>query len=156
MVLYLVIAAIVIVIDQVVKYFTVEFIPLGTIVDLHNPILSLTYIKNTGAAWGILAGKLWLFTIITIIVVCGIVYVLYKNKSASKWFTIGLTLILGGALGNFIDRIGQGFVVDMFMFEFIDFPIFNVADISLVVGVGCVIVWLILDELKERQKKKGS
>lgn len=154
MILYLVIAAVIIVLDQIVKYMTVEYIPLGNIVNLHNPILSLTYIKNTGAAWGILAGKMWLFTLITVVVVAGIIYVLYKNRNASKWFSIGLSLILGGAIGNFIDRIGQGFVVDMFMFKFIDFPIFNVADISLVMGVGCIIVWLIMDELNERKKKK--
>lgn len=93
------------------------------------------------------------FYIMTVVVVAVLLYMLVKNIKNSKWLTIGLSLILAGALGNFIDRLRLGYVVDMFKTEFIDFPIFNVADMALVIGVACVFIYLILDERKEKKAK---
>ena len=77
-----------------------------------------------------------------------------KNIHNRKLLTIGISLFLAGAVGNFIDRMYQGFVVDMFRFDFIDFAIFNVADVSLVAGVICLFIYMILDERKSGKKKK--
>lgn len=145
MLVYLIVAAAVIIVDQIVKYAVMNSIEIGETV-FHNPILSLTHLHNEGAAWSMLEGKMWFFYIITAVTCAVVVYILAKNLKSSKWLTIGLSLILGGAIGNFIDRIRLNYVVDMFQVEFFNFPIFNVADMALTVGVGCVFIYILLDE----------
>ena len=145
MMMYFIIALVVIGVDQLVKWWTVTNIELGeTIFD--NPILSLTHVRNEGAAWNILEGKMWFFYIITTIICVALVIALFKYKTESKWLTIGLSLILGGAVGNFIDRLRLNYVIDTFQIEFFNFPIFNVADVALTIGVVCVFIYIILDE----------
>ncbi|MBL1224399.1 signal peptidase II [Enterococcus sp. BWR-S5] len=151
--IYLVISALIVGLDQWTKYLTVENIQLGETKEFISGFLSFTYIRNTGGAWSILEGKMMFFYIMTVAVVAVLLYLLVKNIKSSKWFTIGLSLILAGALGNFIDRLRLGYVVDMLKTEFIDFPIFNIADMALVIGVACVFIHLILEE---RAEKKGK
>ncbi|MTD38990.1 signal peptidase II [Erwinia sp. CPCC 100877] len=153
---YLVVSALLIGLDQWVKYLTVTNIQLGETKEFIPGFLSFTNIRNTGAAWSLLEGKMWFFYIITVIVVVVVVYILVKNLHASKWFTVGLTLVLAGAVGNFIDRIRLGYVVDMFQTEFIRFPIFNVADMTLVIGVACIFIYLILDEKAAKDGKNDA
>lgn len=148
MTLYAVIVVLSVILDQVVKWWTVEHIALYETV-FSNPILSLTYIQNNGAAWSILEGKMWFFFIITMIALVVLPYLLYKYRFESKWMTIGLSLIIGGTLGNFIDRMRLGYVVDMFQVEFFNFPIFNIADVSLVIGVICVLIYILFFEEKQ-------
>lgn len=150
---YLIISAVIVGLDQWTKYLTVENIQLGETKEFISGFLSFTYIRNTGGAWSILEGKMMFFYVMTVVVVAVLLYMLVKNIKNSKWFTIGLSLILAGALGNFIDRLRLGYVVDMFKTEFINFPIFNVADMALVIGVACVFIYLILDERKEKKAK---
>ncbi len=151
--IYLVISALIVGLDQWTKYLTVENIQLGETKEFISGFLSFTYIRNTGGAWSILEGKMMFFYIMTVAVVAVLLYLLVKNIKSSKWFTIGLSLILAGALGNFIDRLRLGYVVDMLKTEFIDFPIFNIADMALVIGVACVFIHLIMEE---RAEKKGK
>ncbi|MHC5227605.1 signal peptidase II [Enterococcus sp. LJL99] len=153
---YLIISALIVGIDQWVKYLTVSNISLGETKDFIPGFLSFTYIRNTGAAWSLLEGKMWFFYIITVIVVAVVVYILAKHVHGSKWFTIGLTLVLAGAIGNFVDRLRLGYVVDMFQTDFINFPIFNVADMSLVIGVACIFIYLILEEKAVKDGKDGK
>ncbi|QIL46494.1 signal peptidase II [Vagococcus coleopterorum] len=148
MIPYLLIALTVIIVDQLVKIWTVNQIVIGETV-LHNPVLSLTHLHNEGAAWSMLEGKMWFFYIVTVVCCLVIGYLLVHNIKESKWLTVGLALILGGAIGNFIDRIRLGYVVDMFQVEFFNFPIFNVADTALSIGVACVLIYILLDEKKE-------
>lgn len=148
---YLLLSAVIVGIDQWVKLWTVSTFELGESQSVISNIFSLTYIRNTGAAWSLLEGKMWFFTIVTVIAVIAVLYFLIKNLHGSKWFTVGLSLVLAGALGNFIDRVRLGYVVDMFQTDFINFPIFNVADMSLVIGVICIFIYIILDE-----KEKGK
>lgn len=151
---YLAIIFISVGLDQLVKWWTVENIPFGETV-MENPVLSLTHIRNTGAAWSMFEGKMWFFYIMTVAALVVLVYMLYKNRSSSRWMTVGLALIIAGALGNFIDRVRMQYVVDMFQFEFINFPIFNVADISIVIGVICVFIYIFFfAEEKEKVTKK--
>ncbi|OJF94051.1 signal peptidase II [Alkalibacterium sp. 20] len=157
MLLYYIIALIIIGIDQLTKYLTVANIPLYETLEVIPSILSFTYHQNTGAAWSILEGQMIFFYIVTLIVVGVIIYYLHSYGKNDKLFAFSLSLILGGAIGNFIDRLIHQFVVDMVRLEFIDFPIFNVADMALTVGVGLMIFYLILDEWKEyKQKKVGT
>lgn len=156
LIVYLIISALVIGLDQWVKYLTVSNIQLGETKSFIPGFLSFTNIRNTGAAWSLLEGKMWFFYIITVIVVVVILYMLVKNSHGNKWFTIGLSLVLAGALGNFIDRLRLGYVVDMFQTDFMNFPIFNVADTALVIGVACIFIYLILDEKAAKDGKNEA
>ena len=102
-----------IVLDQLVKWTIVSNIKLGEVKGFIPSIMSLTYLQNTGAAFSILENQQWLFTIITLLVIGGAIWYLIKNIKGSFWLISGLTLIIAGGLGNFIDRLRQGFVVDM-------------------------------------------
>ncbi|PQF22571.1 signal peptidase II [Enterococcus mundtii] len=151
--IYWIISALIIGIDQWVKWLIVDNFALGETKSVIPGILSLNHIRNFGAAWSLLEGKMWFFTVVTIIAVVVILTLMIKNRTnGSRWFMIGLTLILAGAIGNFIDRVRLGYVVDMFQTDFMNFPIFNVADISLVIGVICVLIYIILDEKEQRKK----
>lgn len=124
----------------------------------------ITSHRNRGAAFGILEGQQWFFIVITVIVVCGIVWYLNKARKTRKLLPTALALVLGGAVGNFLDRILNGEVVDFLMFNFgsYTFPIFNVADSCIVVGVGLIILDTLLEvkgeqevtEVKESQEVK--
>ncbi len=151
--IYFIISGLLIGLDQWVKWWIVNDLSLRETKNLIPDVLSLNHIRNTGAAWSMLEGKMWLFAIITIIAVIVVVTLMIKNqRKGSRWLMIGLSLILAGAIGNFIDRVRLGYVVDMFQTDFMNFPIFNVADITLVCGVVCILIYIILDE-KEQGKK---
>ena len=143
--LSLVIIVVGIVADQIFKNWIVANIQLGDTEKIWPNVLSLTYIKNDGAAWSSFSGKQWFFLILTPIVLVVALWFLWK-KMAQNWYFIGLTLIIAGALGNFIDRIRQGFVVDMLQTEFINFPIFNIADILLSVGFVLLFIAILTDK----------
>lgn len=143
--LSLVIIVVGIVADQNFKNWIVANIQLGDTEKIWPNVLSLTYIKNDGAAWSSFSGEQWFFLVLTPIVLVVALWFLWK-KMAQNWYFIGLTLIIAGALGNFIDRIRQGFVVDMFQTEFINFPIFNIADILLSVGFVLLFIAILTDK----------
>lgn len=143
--LSLVIIVVGIVADQNFKNWIVANIQLGDTEKIWPNVLSLTYIKNDGAAWSSFSGQQWFFLILTPIVLVVALWFLWK-KMSQNWYFIGLTLIIAGALGNFIDRIRQGFVVDMFQTEFINFPIFNIADILLSVGFVLLFIAILTDK----------
>ena len=108
-------------------------------------IIELTNLRNSGAAWSIFEGQQTFFTIITIIAIIVIGYFIWQYRKNIPML-IGLSLIMAGTIGNFIDRLRQGYVVDMFETTFINFPIFNLADMCLTLGV----IWLIICILKEK------
>ncbi|TFI60771.1 signal peptidase II [Carnobacterium divergens] len=150
MIYYYLLALVVLIVDQVTKYLVVQNIELYQVKAFLPGVLSWMYIQNTGAAWSILEGQMWFFYVITTVVIIGILYIMQKYAKESRLFSMGLALILAGALGNFIDRIRLGYVVDMVRIELIDFPIFNVADMSLSIGVALIIVYVLLDEKNKK------
>ena len=112
---------------------------------------SLTYLQNRGAAFSILQNQKYFFVILTVLVIGAALFYLVKNYQKSLWLVLSLILIISGGIGNFIDRVHLGYVVDMVQLDFIDFAIFNVADSYLTVGV------LLFDfNLMERGKWKSS
>ena len=139
--------AILIVLDQLVKSYVVQNIALGEIKSWIPNLVSLTYLQNRGAAFSILQDQQLLFAVITLVVVVGAIWYLHKHMEDSFWMVLGLTLIIAGGLGNFIDRISQGFVVDMFHLDFINFAIFNVADSYLTVGVIVLLLAMLKEEM---------
>ena len=136
-----------IVLDQLVKSYVVQNIALGEIKSWIPNLVSLTYLQNRGAAFSILQDQQLLFAVITLVVVVGAIWYLHKHMEDSLWMVLGLTLIIAGGLGNFIDRISQGFVVDMFHLDFINFAIFNVADSYLTVGVIILLIAMLKEEI---------
>ena len=135
-----------IVLDQAVKWYVVKAIPLGGMRTFIPKVVSLTYLKNSGAAFSMLENQQWFFAIITLIAMGAAFVYLYRHIKGSIWLLLGLTLIISGGIGNFIDRVRQGFVVDMFHLDFMNFAIFNVADIYLTVGVGLLLIYLLREE----------
>ena len=133
--------------DQLVKSYIVQQIPLGEVRTWIPKLVSLTYLQNRGAAFSMLQDQQWFFAIITLVVMVGAIWYLHKHMEDSIWMVIGLTLIIAGGLGNFIDRLSQGFVVDMFHLDFINFAIFNVADSYLTVGVIILLIALLKEEI---------
>lgn len=151
--IYFMISGLLVALDQWVKWWIVNDLSLGETKTLIPGVLSLNYIRNTGAAWSMLEGKMWFFVIITVVAVIVVVTLMVKNrKQGNRWLLTGLSFILAGAIGNFIDRVRLGYVVDMFQTDFMNFPIFNVADMTLVCGVIFILIYIILDE-KEQGKK---
>ena len=132
--------------DQAVKGYVVKEIPLGGMRRFIPKVVSLTYLKNSGAAFSMLENQQWFFTIITLIAMGAAFVYLYRHIKGSLWLLLGLTLIISGGIGNFIDRLRQGFVVDMFHLDFMNFAIFNVADIYLTVGVGLLLIHILREE----------
>ncbi|MET1238790.1 signal peptidase II [Enterococcus faecalis] len=153
LVAYFLISALLVGLDQWSKYLTVQNISLGETKEFIPGFLSLTHLRNTGAAWSLLEGKMIFFYVITVIVSVVIIYLLIKNYKKSIWYSVGLSFVLAGAIGNFIDRVRLGYVVDMLQTDFMNFPIFNVADSTLVVGVICIFIYLILDEKAAKEGK---
>lgn len=135
-----------ILLDQAVKGYVVKEIPLGGMRRFIPKVVSLTYLKNSGAAFSMLENQQWFFTIITLIAMGAAFVYLYRHIKGSIWLLLGLTLIISGGIGNFIDRLRQGFVVDMFHLDFMNFAIFNVADIYLSIGVGLLLIYLLREE----------
>ena len=149
---YFLLSALIVGLDQWLKFWIVANLELGEVQNLIPNILSLTYIQNTGAAWSILEGQMVFFTIITTIAGIVVTYLLIRYRQENKFLTIGLALVLAGAIGNFIDRVRLNYVVDMFQTDFMNFPIFNVADMSLVIGVGLIFIYTLFDEQMKGNK----
>lgn len=141
-----IVAAVLIVLDQLVKTWTVANIALDTVEPFLPGFMSLAYLRNYGAAWSILQNQQWFFTIVTLVVVTALIWYYIKQIQGNIWTLFSLSLMIAGALGNFIDRIRLGYVVDMFYLDFINFPVFNVADICLSVGVGILFICIMKEE----------
>ncbi|HEM5143050.1 TPA: signal peptidase II [Streptococcus suis] len=141
-----ILAAVLIAVDQIVKAWTVANIELDTVTEFIPGLMSLAYLRNYGAAWSILQNQQWFFTIMTIVAVTGLVWYYIKQIKGNIWTLFSLSLMIAGALGNFIDRIRLGYVVDMFHLDFISFPVFNVADVCLTVGVSILFICIMKEE----------
>ena len=141
------IIAALIVLDQLVKAYVVQNIALDEIKSWIPNLVSLTYLQNRGAAFSMLQDQQWFFTVITLVVMAGAIWYLHKHLDDSLWTVLGLMLIISGGLGNFIDRVSQGFVVDMFHLDFVNFAIFNVADSYLTVGVVVLLLAMLKEEM---------
>lgn len=158
MYIYYLVAVIIVALDQWTKWLVVNNMELGERIPLLDPTFALLSHRNRGAAWGMLEGQIWLFSIVTVIVIAGILYYFHKEAKGKPLFQFSLMILLGGAIGNFIDRLYLGEVVDFIdvLIPIInyDFPIFNIADAALTIGVVMVMIVLFLEE--KREKKTGE
>ena len=150
-------AAVIVIVDQITKYLTIANIPLGGFVEAIPGLFHLTYVRNFGAAFSSFEGQQWLFAIIFALFTAGIIYDFTKNylpfTKLERWL---IAAIYGGGLGNMIDRLRFGYVVDMISVDFMDFPVFNVADCFITCGCILLIAHLIFfnKEFWKDDKKK--
>ncbi|UXR44451.1 signal peptidase II [Staphylococcus simulans] len=144
----------VLILDQFTKAYIVKTMSVGDSYSVIPGFLNITSHRNTGAAWGILSGKMGFFFLVTIIVLGLLTYFYVKEARGHFWMQMAISLLFAGALGNFIDRMKNGEVVDFidtYIFGY-DFPIFNVADSSLTVGVILILILLLFDSKKNKMK----
>lgn len=152
---YFLVVFILVALDQLTKYAAFHNLQKLNTIPILEDIFHLTFVQNRGAAFGILQNQRWFFIIMTVVVLVGIVYYYTKLPKYEPYGFIRISLILisAGALGNLIDRIRLGFVIDFFDFRLINFPVFNVADICVVIGT-IVLTWFILFTHEEDLEKK--
>jgi len=141
MILWISIIAASVILDQLTKWIVVNSMELYESIVLIEKIFSFTYIPNYGAAWGMFSNHRWVFMVITSAALIIMPIILYRYRKTHVLFSLSLSLFIGGAIGNMIDRVFVGYVVDFLEFTFIDFPVFNVADICVVFGAILMIVY---------------
>ncbi|MBQ4044695.1 MAG: signal peptidase II [Clostridia bacterium] len=145
-----------VVLDQISKHLVLtHLVPVGSY-PLWPGVLHFTYVENTGAAFGMLKNHRWVFLIVSTAAILLIVGYILWTKPKSMLERIALASIAGGGIGNMIDRVARGFVVDFIDVTCIDFYVFNVADSFVCVGCGLMILWLFLDEAAQRKAKKTA
>lgn len=153
---YFLLSALWVAVDQVVKYLVRTYIPLYASVPF-LPGMDLTYVQNTGAAFSLLSEHTWVLTLLSAVVSVGLVVAMAKRILPHWSGMLSLALLLGGAVGNLIDRALQGYVVDMFNVLFMNFAVFNVADICVVVGgIGAALYYLLLWDKLEGPKSREN
>lgn len=145
-------------IDQLTKYWAANVLAVQGDVMLWPNVFHFSYVENRGAAFGMMQNKQWFFISVTIIVLIFILWY-WRNIPNNKWgywMKFALVLIISGAIGNLIDRVMLGYVVDFLYFILIDFPVFNVADICVVVGVIILMPILLFGEIEPELSNKEN
>jgi signal peptidase II len=147
------------VLDQITKYLVVANMELHESIKVIPGVLDFTYVQNDGAAFGSLDDARWVFMMLSTVAIAAILVYMFWKKPQDKLLLAALTLVNGGGIGNMIDRISLGYVVDFI--DFCAFPkiwmwIFNVADSFVCVGAGLLVLWLILDTVREYKKMKAQ
>ena len=139
--LYLILAAALLILDQLVKYWTVTHLALGESAPFLPGFVELLRVHNYGAAWSSFSGMRWVLVAVTSVILALVLALVLKKLVRYPLGVLACTLILTGGIGNIIDRIRLGYVVDLFHFQFINFPVFNVADICVSCGAVLGIIY---------------
>ncbi len=152
---WILVTAAIVLLDQITKYLVVKFIPLGGEVGVIKGFFKLYHVQNTGAGLGLFQNMRWLFMGVTTIALILILFIMFKGYYRSALSDTAFVFILGGGIGNMIDRIFLGYVVDFFQFQikYFDF-IFNVADIFITFGTILLLIYFTFDLYKHKSKKQ--
>ncbi len=149
-VLYFILGIIMIATDLGVKYLVDTQMKVGETLPVIENVFHITYVRNTGAAFSMLAGKQIFLIILTAILIAAVLFYIIYKKPTQPVLMLSLTMIIAGGVGNLVDRITKGYVIDFFDFRLINFAVFNIADIFVVCGAVALAVYLIwFDEVKE-------
>lgn len=149
---WVIIAALIVAADWLVKYIVASSAKVGETL-LRIPFVDITYVQNKGAAFSIMSGKMSFLTIISIAFCAAAVVYWIKKKPSHPLLCAAVTMMFSGALGNAIDRIARGFVVDFIRVTFVDFPVFNIADIGITVGAALLILYVIVFDKEDKNAK---
>ena len=142
----------VVLLDYITKKIVSGSMVLYQSIPVIKGVFNITYVKNTGASFGMMAGARWFFVAVTVILIAAVIYYAVKNKITDKLFLVSASFVVGGGIGNLIDRIATGAVVDFFDFCLINFAIFNVADCFVVVGVILMAIYYIKEEKTKKEE----
>lgn len=156
MVLSIIVIFAVVLLDQVTKQLAVSCLADISTFPVIKDVFHLTYVENRGAAFGMLANNRAVFMIISSVGIVALMVWLIIAKPKDIWTRLGVSFIIGGGIGNMIDRCARGFVVDMIDCRFINFYVFNVADSFVCIGCGVVILTLLIEIIKEEKQKKNG
>ena len=153
--IYLVAAVLLAGIDQLLKYVAITSFKVQN-VPIIDDVLILTYTENTGAAFSILRNHTWILAVVTAILLIVLLALVFIKKIKSHYLLINFALVFSGGLGNLIDRIFRGFVVDFIYFKPINFPVFNFADICVFCGAVMFIIYILVLEPKIAKNKSNK
>lgn len=144
--------------DQITKFLCVKFLELGESVTIIPGVLNFTYIRNTGAAFGSLSNSRWIFMVMSVLMIVLLVCYIISAKDIKPMTAAILSMIAGGGIGNMIDRIALGYVIDFVDVKFLPFWkwIFNVADAFVSVGAVILVVLYIVHEIKHKKGKTNN
>lgn len=154
--IWLIISILIIIADQLVKYFVAAGMSMGDTAFSVLNLFDITYVQNQGAAFSILSGKLSILSLISVIFCVGVIVYWIKKKPTHPLLCTALTMMFAGAFGNAIDRIFRGFVVDYIQTTFINFPVFNIADIGITVGAALLVLYVILFDKEDKNAKNNT
>ncbi len=143
--------------DQLTKWLAVIYLEGQPSFPLWKDVLHFTFVKNEGAAFGMLKDHRWVFMLFSTVAIVGIgIYLFGFCRKKTPWMTVPLAMIVGGGIGNMIDRVALGYVIDFIDFTLIDFAVFNVADSFVTVGVFLLMGYLIYDMVLEIRAEKAA
>ena len=154
--IWLIISILIIIADQLVKYFVATGMSVGDTAFSVLNLFDITYVQNQGAAFSILSGKLSVLSLISVVFCVGVIVYWIKKKPTHPLLCTALTMMFAGAFGNAIDRIFRGFVVDYIQTTFITFPVFNIADIGITVGAALLVLYVILFDKEDKNAKNNT
>lgn len=154
--LYALLILVLVALDQLVKFLVRAYIPLGGHVAFLPHVLELTYVRNTGMAFSLLAEHTWLLSLGSILVVAALAAVLRKGLVTHPMGRVPVAVVIAGGVGNLIDRVLFGYVTDMFATLFMNFAVFNVADVCITVGVACLAVYMLFFYEKLEKKEESE
>lgn len=141
--IYAIIAAVIAAADFITKYLINQNVALGETFANIGSLFSFTYVRNEGAAWSMLSGKIPLLSLISVAFCIGVIIYWIKRRPTHPLLSTAISMMFAGALGNAIDRICYGYVIDFIAAKFIDFPVFNIADIGITVGAVLIVIYII-------------
>ena len=143
-------------IDQLTKWLTVVNLEEWESFPLWPTVFHFTYVKNTGMAFGMMKDHRWVFIVFSTVAIVGLLVYLFRFRPESRWMQVSMALIIGGGIGNMIDRLILGYVIDFLDFTLINFAVFNVADSFVCIGAGMMILYLVKDLIKEIKLERAK
>jgi len=151
--LVLAVSALIAGIDQAIKYFVVQDLMPVKEVKVIDGLFSLVYVENRGVALGMMQDHVWLFAVITVLLIAVLLFFIISKKFTGKLFIISTMLLIGGGIGNFADRVTKGFVVDYLSVSFFP-PVCNFADYCITVGAVLLIISMIMSDMRKKPSDK--
>lgn len=155
-ILYSLIIAVGIFLDQITKWLSVKFLSKVVTVPIIKNVIHLTYVENRGAAFGMFKDQRWVFMTTSTVMIVGLLLYLYLGFAENKLYEVSIAMIISGGIGNMIDRIALKYVIDFIDFRLINFAVFNGADSFVCVGAGLLVLALVKDIIKESKELKES
>lgn len=142
--------------DQITKYLAVAQLAGGKIVTFIPHVVQFRYAENTGMAFSMFSGARWIFVALTVIVCIGVLWYMFKDKCQSLWMYWSLGVIVAGGLGNLVDRVRFGYVVDFIEPTFMNFAVFNIADSAVTLGAISLVAFLVFDLFGSKKEGKAD